>query len=142
MIPQLSRRAWRAREPKPPVTTHWIGKNVAVQKIRDLWFECHFEVVPVDVRFKAYDHALERVVTRSELTRHDKRYFPCTLKRQLSKRELRRSGLRNVPITHSVGAQSSTCSACTLQTALRLSASRSVAVRQNRPGSGTAAVSG
>ena len=84
----------------------WLKKNVALQKIHGLWFECHFEVVPVGVRFKAYDHALERVVSRGELTRHDTRYFLCTLKRQLSKRELRRFGLRNASIPHSSGAQS------------------------------------
>ena len=98
---------------------HWVGKNVAIQQIRGLWFECQFEAVPVDLRFKAYDHALERVVTRAELPRHQDSYFLCTLKRQLSKRELRRFGLRNARVTHSNGAQSSACSACMLKTALR-----------------------
>jgi hypothetical protein len=97
-IPRLSKRAWRAREPQPPRTIHWIGKNAAVHQIRGLWFECRFEVVPVNIRFKAYDHALERIVSRGELTRHDKQYSLCTLKRQLSKRELHRFGLRNAPI--------------------------------------------
>ncbi len=78
-----------------------------MQKIRGLCFECHLEVVPVGVRFRAYDHALERVVTRNELTRHDKEYCLCTLKRQLSKRELRLFGLRNKPTPISVEAQSS-----------------------------------
>ena len=40
----------------------------------------------------------EVIVSRGELTRHDTRYFLCTLKRQLSKRELRRFGLRNASI--------------------------------------------
>src|SRR5438105_90262 len=35
---------------------------------------------------------------RGELTRHDTRYLLCTLKRQLSKRELRRFGFRNASI--------------------------------------------
>ena len=65
------------------MTIHWFGKNLAVQQIRGLWFECHFEVVPMDVRFKAYDHALERVVSRGELARHHDSYLLCTLKRQL-----------------------------------------------------------
>jgi len=88
--PQISKRAWRAREQKPPTTLQWLGRDVALQQVRGLWFECLFEVVPVGVRFKAYDHALERVVSRSELARHDTQYFLCTRKRQLSKRELRR----------------------------------------------------
>jgi hypothetical protein len=96
--PRLSKGAWRARDPKLPVTIHWIRKSVAPQQIRGLWFECRFEVVPVDIRFRAYDHALERVVTRGELTRHDKEYCLCTLKRQLSKRELRHFGFRNAPV--------------------------------------------
>src|SRR5438093_636519 len=116
-IPQISKRAWRARQSQPSVTVHWVGKNVAIQQIRGLWFECQFEAVPVDLRFKAYDHALERVVTRAELPRHQDSYFLCTLKRQLSKRELRRFGLRNARVTHSNGAQSSACSACMLKTA-------------------------
>lgn len=124
-IPQISKRAWRAREPQPPVTIHWIGKHVAVQRIRGLWFECHFEVVPVGVRFKAYDHALERIVSRGELTRYDTRYFLCTLKRQLSKRELRRFGLRNSSIPHSSRAQSPAGpTRGRLKTALQVSAGR------------------
>src|SRR5438552_1905210 len=71
VIPRLSRRARGPREPKPPATIHWLRRNVALQQIRGLWFECHFEVVPVDVKFKAYDHALERVVSRGELSRND-----------------------------------------------------------------------
>jgi len=124
-IQQISKRAWRDREPKPPATTHWLKKNVALQKIRGLWFECHFEVVPVGVRFKAYDHALERVVTRSALTRHDKEYCLCTFKRQLSKRELRRFELRNASIPLSTEAQSSAGISCRrLKTALEASAGR------------------
>ena len=124
-IPQTSKRAWRDRAPKPPVTMHWLKRNVALQKIRGLWFECHFEVVPVGVRFKAYDHALERVVSRGELTRHDTRYLLCTLKRQLSKRELRRFGLRNASILLSREAQSSAGSTRRrLKTALQASAGR------------------
>jgi len=123
--PRLSKRAWRDLKPKSPATIHWLKSDIALQKIRGFWFECHFEVVPVDVRFKAYDHALERVVSRGELTRHDKRYFLCTLKRQLSKRELHRHGLRNTQASHSIGAQSSAgCTHSQLTTVLLLSAGR------------------
>lgn len=104
---QISSRARRALEQKPPPAVHWLGQNVALQQIRGIWFECHFEVVPVDMRFKAYDHALERVVGRGELTRHDTQYHLCTRKRQLSKRELRRFELRTTPTLHSIEAQSS-----------------------------------
>lgn len=123
--PRLSKRAWRAREPKPSATIHWIRKGVALQQIRGLWFECRFEVVPVDIRFRAYDHALERVVTRGELTRHDKEYCLCSLKRQLSKRELRHFGFRNVPVFHSIETQPSTGRICRrLTTAFQFSAGR------------------
>jgi len=110
--PKLSKLAWRARDPKPSVTIRWIRRGVALQQIRGFWFECHFEVVPVDVRFRAYDHALERVVTRGDLTRHEKDYCLCTLKRQLSKRELRHYGFRNSPVLFATGAQSSTGRIC------------------------------
>ena len=129
--PRLSKRAWRARKPKPPATIHWIRKGVALQQIRGLWFECHFEVVPVDIRFRAYDHALERVVTRSELTRHDKAYCLCTLKRQLSKRELRHYGFHNSPIPLRTEAQPSIDHSCRFKTALQLSAGRRLWVLVN-----------
>src|SRR5215472_8327522 len=123
--PRLSKRAWRARAPEPPATIRWIRRGVGLQQIRGLWFECHFEVVPVDIRFRAYDHALERLVTRGDLTRHDKDYCLCTLKRQLSKRELRRLGFRNTPTPHSIGTQPSTGRICRrLTPAFQFSAGR------------------
>ena len=123
--PRLSKRVWRARDPNPPVTIHWIRKGVALQQIRGLWFECRFEDVPVDIRFRAYDHALERVVTRGELTRHDKEYCLCTLKRQLSKHELRHFGFRNAPVFHSIKTQPSTGRIChRLTTAFQFPAGR------------------
>ena len=123
--PKPSKRARRARAPKLPATIRWIRRGVGLQQIRGLWFECHFEVVPVDIRFRAYDHALERLVTRGDLTRHDKDYCLCTLKRQLSKRELRRLGFRNAPTPHSIGTQPSTGRICRrLTTAFQFSAGR------------------
>ena len=107
-IEPVSRKRWNAERHQPPVARRWVSRNAALQQIRGLWFECHFEVVPVGVRFKAYDHALERVVSRGELTRHDRQYCLCTLKRQLSKHDLRHFGLRNASIAHSIGAQPST----------------------------------
>src|SRR6266446_8265149 len=70
-IEPVSRKRWNAERYQSPVARRWVSRNAALQQIRGLWFECHFEVVPVGVRFKAYDHALERVVSRGELTRHD-----------------------------------------------------------------------
>jgi len=97
VTPQISRKAWKAREPQLPITRRWVG-NVALQQIRGLWYECHFESVPVDVSFRAYDHALERMVVRHDLPRHEGRFLRCKFKRQLSKHELRRHGLVNGPI--------------------------------------------
>jgi len=124
-IPRLSRRARQAGEPKPAIIEHWIGKNISLRQIRGLWFECHFER-PDNVRADVYDHALERVVRREELSRYHHRYLLCVHKRQLSTRELRRHGLQNV-VTGSNEAQSSVGRVrCQLKTALRIS----VAVRQ------------
>lgn len=134
-IPRLSKRAWRARKPQLPQTIHWLSKSVAVQQIRGLWFECHFEVVPVNKRFKAYDHALERIVSRGELTRHDKRYSVCTRKRQLSKRELRRFGLRNTPILISP-ERSLQAAASAASWRLRIAFERAVDCGLSEPGSG------
>jgi len=121
-IEPVSRKQWNAERYRERDERWWIRRNLALQQIRGLWFECFHEGVPVDVRFKAYDHALERVVSRSELTRHDKQYLLCKSKRQLSRRKLRCYNLRNV---HVVGAQSLVgYSHDRFKTALRISAGR------------------
>jgi hypothetical protein len=121
-IEPVSRKRWNAGRYRERDERWWIRRNLALQQIRGLWFECVYEVVPVDLRFKAYDHALERVISRSELTRHDKQYLLCKSKRQLSRRQLRRYNLRNV---HVVGAQSSAgYTHDRFKTALRISAGR------------------
>jgi hypothetical protein len=114
--PERSRRARRAREPKPPVTLRWVRKDVALQLIRGLWFECHFEVKPREVWFKEHDHALERLVTRKDIPLDQSSYYLCVRKRQLSRRELRHYGLRNEPISSE--AQSSGRCESVLKTAL------------------------
>ena len=126
VVPKISRRAWRALEPKPPATVHWINKNIAIKKIHGLWYECHYEDVPVEPWYELYDHALEQMVFNGRgLPRSETRYRPCTHKRQLSKRELRRLGLRNAVATSLIGAQSSTgFSRCRLNTVLQISAGR------------------
>jgi len=119
-IEPVSRKRWNAERGQPPIARRWVSRNAALQQVRGLWFECQFEIVPVGVRFKAYDHALERVVSRGELTRHDRHYCLCTLKRQLSTRELRRFGLRNKPTPIAIEAQSSVGPTCgRFKTALR-----------------------
>ena len=97
IVPQLSRRIFKAHQPKMPITLRWIARNIALQQIRGLWYECHFEAVPVNVRFRAYDHALERIVIRNDLPRHQGHYLRCNFKRQLSKHELRKRTLVNTP---------------------------------------------
>jgi hypothetical protein len=114
-IPQISKRGRKVRKPQPPVTFRWIGKNLALKQIRGLWFECHFEVVPVNVRFQAYDQALQRVVSRGELQRCEGDFLLCIRKRQLCRRELRQLGLRNAQL----GTQFSKRCESVLKTALR-----------------------
>ena len=105
--PSMSKREWRAREPRPPVTFKWIRNGVALNQIRGLWFECHFKGVTFGERSEMYDHALERFVERSDVSRYDNQYLLCTFKRQLSKRQLREFKLRNGPLIQPVGAQPS-----------------------------------
>lgn len=124
VIPRISKRVRKARNSKPPETVHWLKSNVAIQKIRGRWFECYYEVVGKgEASLGSYDYALERLIaTHSELIRYDRSYLKCTRKRQLSKRELRRMGLRNAPSRPSTGAQSSTGRICRrLKTVLRSS---------------------
>jgi hypothetical protein len=121
-IEPVSRRRWNAGRFRSHNERRWVRKGVALQQIRGLWFECHFEAVPVGVRFKAYDHALERVVSRGELARHESEYLLCKRKCQLSGRELKRFGLRNsaeLKAQSSVGRQQDR-----LKTVLQLLAGR------------------
>ncbi|MGC3959666.1 MAG: hypothetical protein QM813_17525 [Verrucomicrobiota bacterium] len=121
VIPQMSKRVLRASEQKLPVAARWIGKNLAVQQIRGLWFACRFER-PDGIKVPVYDHALERTLRREEITQHRHAYLWCVHKRQLSHRELRRYDLRNAI---GLKAQSSIGSIrCRLTTALQVSAGR------------------
>lgn len=116
--PSISKRAWKTRNPKAPVALRWIRRNIALKKIRGLWFECCFEPLPAQPWFKIYDHALERFVTHREFRAYDYRvYRVCTHKRQLSHRELKSYQLQNTPV---LGTQSSIgCRSCRLTTAFR-----------------------
>jgi len=122
-IPQKSRKALRAeRRAAKSETFRWLDCNFGLKQIRGLWFACYFRVVPPEGRFKAYDHALGQEVGRGGLLRRDGEYLHCIGKRQLSRRELKRYGLRNV---YKLGAQSSVdCSRSRLNTAFRISAGR------------------
>jgi len=73
----------------------WLDGRVALKQIKGCWFACQYRVISSDGPFKAYDHALESVVGRGGLLRHDGDWMHCIDKRQLSRRELRRFGLRN-----------------------------------------------
>ena len=103
------RRRWRDSYAEQPVTGRWIEKGVALHQIRGIWYKCYFEVVPVGLKFNEYDIVKERVVSRGELTwdQSHTHCLRCTVKHQLSRRELRQYGLRNDVIAQSKGAQTS-----------------------------------
>src|SRR6185436_14396705 len=88
-------------------TFRWLNGRSALKQFKGIWFTCQFAEVPPDGPFKAYDHALGKIVGRGELVWRRDVYLHCISKRQLSRRELRRYDLRNAAITHSIGAQSS-----------------------------------
>ncbi len=122
-IPQKSRPALRAeRRAARAEKFRWLDYNFALKQIVGIWFACQFRVVPPEGRFKAYDHALGQEVGRGGLLRRDGQYLHCIAKRQLSRRELRRYGLRNAQV---IGAQSSVgYGVDRFKTVLRLSAGR------------------
>lgn len=96
-IEPVSRKQWNASRLRAPDGRRWIGRQVALQQIRGLWFECRFQR-PDGVKVPIYDHALERTLRREEITRHRHEYLWCIHKRQLSRRELRQHGLRNTNV--------------------------------------------
>ncbi len=107
-IPQKSWKTLRAeRRAARAATFRWLDCNFALKKIGGFWFACQFRVISPEGPFKAYDHALEQNVGRGGLMRREGVYLHCIAKRQLSRRELRRSGLRNGAIIPSTGAQPS-----------------------------------
>ncbi len=91
-----SRREWRkAQRAKKPPTLKWLDARSALKRIKGIWFMCEFREVPVNVRFRAYDHALEQIAGRGTLTNRESVFLHCFSKRQLSRRELRRYGVNN-----------------------------------------------
>jgi hypothetical protein len=120
--PSFSKRGRKARQPKEKALIHWIGRNLALQLIGGQWFECRYENVSVEPWFKVYDHALERVVMRRDISPYRGYHCMCVQKRQLSRRELRKYGLRNELMSR--GAQPSKHLDSVLKTALRISAGR------------------
>lgn len=129
-IPPESWKALRAqRQTARAETFRWLDCNFALKQIEGIWFACHFRVVAAEGRFKAYDHAIGHEVGRGGLLRQGGQYLHCITKRQLSRRELRRYGLRNA---YAVGAQSSVgCTCHRFKTALQLSAGRRLWVLVN-----------
>ena len=118
-IKPISRREWRkARREKRCETLRWLNDEFALKQINGVWFACQFRPVPSEGRFKAYDYAAGQEVGRGGLVRRGGIYLHCIVKRQLPRRELRRFGLRNSPLTRSTGAQSSKCRLGILRTAL------------------------
>lgn len=93
-IDPISRKQWNASRLHAPDTRRWIGRLVALQQIRGLWFECRFQR-PDGIKVPIYDHSLERTLRREEITQHRHEYLWCVHKRQLSRRELRKYDLRN-----------------------------------------------
>ena len=122
-IPQNSSKALRAqRRAAQAENFRWLDCSFALKQIGGIWFACQFRIVPPEGRFKAYDHSLGQEVGRGGLLRRDRQYLHCIAKRQLSRRELKRYGLRNA---HVIGAQSSVgCTCDRFKTALRISAGR------------------
>jgi hypothetical protein len=108
VIRPLSRHERRkARQESRNRTGRWLDHRSALKQIKGIWFACEFRVIPPDGPFKIYDHALEQDVGRGGLVRREGVYLHCFAKRQLSRRELRRYGLRNGAIIPSTGAQPS-----------------------------------
>lgn len=124
-MPKISKRAWQAQNLKPAASVHWVKENLAIKQIRGLWYECHYEVIHSSQWVDSYDHALERIVARQDVSRNELLYQICTRKHQLSKHELRRLGLRNAPENLSDRAQYSIgCTCRRLNTVLQFFAGR------------------
>ena len=122
-IPQKSRKTLRAKQRAARSENfRWLDCHFALKQIGAIWFACQFRVVPSEGRFKAYDHSVGQEVGRGGLIRLNGQYLHCFAKRQLSRRELRRYGLRN---GHLIGAQSSVgCMCSRFRTALWTSTGR------------------
>jgi hypothetical protein len=98
-IPHKSWKTERAeRREARQESFRWLDCNFALKRIRGIWFGCQFRVVSSEGRFKAYDHALGQEVGRGGLVRREGKYLHCIVRRQLSRRELRRYGLKNTPL--------------------------------------------
>ena len=99
LLHAIRQKSWRElraqRQAARAENFRWRDCNFALKQIEGIWFGCHFRVVPPEGRFKAYDHAIGQEVGRGGLVRRDGQYLHCITKCQLSRRELKRYGLRN-----------------------------------------------
>jgi hypothetical protein len=109
-IPPKSRKALRAeRRASRAENFRWLIGNFALKQIEGIWFACQFRAVSPQGPFKAYDHAAGQQVGRGGLLRHNGQYLHCINKRQLSRRELKRHGLRNAPTGQAQSSIDRTC---------------------------------
>lgn len=112
---QWRRTSWE--EPSNP--PRWLNDLLALKQIKGIWYACQFRAVTPYGPFAEYDHLAGKVVGRGGLLRNNRRYLQCIRKRQLSHRELRKHGLKNLPGLSVVGAQSSAQPASGLMIVLR-----------------------
>lgn len=97
-IPQKSWKTDRfARRAAQAENLRWLDNRFALKNVKGIWFACQFRAVLDHGPFTAYDHIAGQVVGRGGLVRRDGVYLHCIVRRQLSRRELRRYGLRNAP---------------------------------------------
>ncbi|MBI2950196.1 MAG: hypothetical protein HYY23_21395 [Verrucomicrobia bacterium] len=96
IAPTRRQLSWPEREAQQRAETcHWHGEETALLKLNGCWFECEMRPLPADESLKTYDSASRRMLNRREAEhRYGKPVF-CLGKRQLSRAELKRFGLRN-----------------------------------------------
>ncbi len=97
-IKRTSRKEWRRAQYKTQADPfRWLTSRGALKEFKGIWFYCIFEAAPPSGPFTVYDHINRKVVGRGELVRKGSAYLYCTGKRQLSKAELNRFGVKNSP---------------------------------------------
>jgi len=102
-VPARPRHRWSDHDAERRAQTQrWLQRGELLRQMRGLWFICEVKTFPTQfakgespLRF---DFGERRPINRSQARRIYGREVYCIAKRQLSRRELKRNGLRNIPL--------------------------------------------
>ena len=75
--------------------TQWVAETEVLRKVKGIWYRCHVRAWGRDRRGMVYDAAEKSEITSSTAWQIYRRAVVCVAKKQLSRKELAKYGLKN-----------------------------------------------